>query len=88
MNTRYAGRWYSSVEIALNNTLYSTDGRQTRSNWRELLGVPGRQRIDYLPLQQQSGVLYVDGRIYSFVNGKQSAAQAGWNPLTMLVADV
>ncbi|MGQ0642586.1 MAG: hypothetical protein ACT4P6_17720 [Gemmatimonadaceae bacterium] len=88
MHSRYAGRWYSSVEIALSNTLYSMDGRQTRSNWREFLGVPGRQRIDYLPLPQQSGVLYVDGRIYSFVNGKQSATQAGWNPLAILVADV
>jgi hypothetical protein len=88
MNTRYAGRWYSSVEIALNNTLYGLDGRQTRSNWREFLGVPGRQRIDYLPLPQQSGVLYVNGRIYSFVNGKQNATQAGWNPLAILIADV
>ena len=88
MHSRYAGRWYSSVEIALSNTLYGTDGRQTRSNWREFLGVPARQRIDYLPLEQQSGVLYVDGRIYSFVNGKQSATQQGRNPLAILVADV
>jgi outer membrane lipoprotein-sorting protein len=88
MHSRYAGRWFSSVEIALNTTLYSLDGRQTHSSWREFLGVPGKQRIDYLPLQQQSGVLYVDGRVYSFVNGKQNAAQAGWNPLALLVADV
>jgi hypothetical protein len=88
MHARYAGRWYSSIEIALNNTLYALDGRQTRSNWREFLGVPGRQRIDYLPLEQQSGVLYTGGRVYSFVNGKQNADQAGWNPLALLVADV
>lgn len=88
MHSRYAERWYSSIEIALSNTLYATDGRQTRSNWREFLAVPGRQRIDYLPLQQQSGVLYVAGRIYSFVNGRQSAVQVGWNPLALLVADV
>ncbi len=88
MHSRYAGRWYSSVEIALSNTLYGTDGRQTRSNWREFLVVPARQRIDYLPLEQQSGVLYVGGRIYSFVNGKQSATQSGRNPLAILVADV
>lgn len=88
MHSRYAGRWYTSLQITLNNTLYGTDGRQTRSSWREFLGVPGRQRIDYLPLTQQSGVLYNGGRIYSFVDGKRSAEQAGWNPLTLLVADV
>ena len=88
MHARYAGRWYSSIEIALNNTLFALDGRQTRSNWREFLGVPGSQRIDYLPLEQQSGVLYTGGRVYSFVNGKQNANQAGWNPLAVLVADV
>lgn len=88
MHSRYAGRWYTSLQIALNNTLYGTDGHQTRSSWREFLAVPGRQRIDYLPLSQQSGVLYTDGRVYSFVDGKRSAEQAGWNPLTLLVADV
>jgi len=88
MHSRYAGRWYTSLQIALATTLYGTDGRQTRSSWREFLGVPGRQRIDYLPLTQRSGVLYNGGRIYSFVDGKRSAEQAGWNPLTLLVADV
>ncbi len=88
MHSRYAGRWYTSLQIALSNTLFGIDGRQTRSSWREFLGVPGQQRIDYLPLTQQSGVLYTAGRIYSFVDGKRSAVQAGWNPLTLLVADV
>ena len=88
MNSRYAGKWYSSLTISLRNALYSTDGRQTQSLWREFIGVPGRQRIDYMPLEQQSGVLYVGGRIYSFVNGKLSAEQAGRNALTILVADV
>lgn len=88
MHARYAGRWFNSVEIALSNTLYSLSGQQSKSSWREYLVVPGRQRIDYLPLEQKSGVLYVGGRIYSFVNGKQNAAQPGWNPLAILVADV
>jgi len=88
MHSRYAGRWYATLQIALTTTIYGTDGRQTRSTWREFLGVPGRQRIDYLPLTQRSGVLYNGGRIYSFVDGKRSAEQAGWNPLTLLVSDV
>lgn len=88
MNARYAGRWYKSLQIALTNTIHGTDGRQTRSSWREFLSVPGKQRIDYLPLTQRSGVVYTAGRIYSFVDGKPSAQQAGWNALTVLVADV
>lgn len=88
MNSRYAGKWYSSLAISLSNALYSTEGRQTQSFWREFIGVPGRQRIDYMPLEQQSGVLYVGGRIYSFVNGKLSAEQPGRNALVILVADV
>lgn len=88
MHARYAGRWYTSLQIALSNTLYATDGRQTRSSWREFLAVPGKQRIDYLPLTQGSGVLYTNGRIYSFVDGKPSGEQQGRNALTVLVADV
>jgi hypothetical protein len=88
MRDKYGGRWYTSVEIALQNTLYGTDGRTTQSQWREFLAVPGRQRIDYLPLEQRSGVLYVGGRIYSFINGRRGAEQAGWNALGVLIADV
>lgn len=87
MREKYNGRWYATVEIALSNTLYGTDGRTTQSQWREFLAVPGRQRIDYLPLEQRSGVLYVGGRIYSFINGRRGAEQPGWNALGILLAD-
>ncbi|MGQ0539315.1 MAG: hypothetical protein ACT4R6_10240 [Gemmatimonadaceae bacterium] len=88
MHAHYAGKWFRSIAITLQNTLYGSSGGQSQSTWREFLAVPGRQRIDYLPVSQGSGVLYVEGRIYSFVDGRQSAAQTGRNAVAVLVADV
>ncbi|MEP7344286.1 MAG: hypothetical protein ABI877_03420 [Gemmatimonadaceae bacterium] len=88
MHDRYAGKWFNTLTFSQRTTTYSASGRETKGVWNEYLAAPGRLRIDYLPLNERSGVLYARNRVHSFVNGKASASQDGWNPLLILIADV
>ncbi len=88
MNDRYGGKWYMSLSFKQNTVFISQTGRETKQVWNEYIVLPGRLRIDYLPLTTKSGVLYTDGAMYSFTNGKQQPPQPGWNPLLTLMGDV
>jgi hypothetical protein len=88
MHERYVGKWFATLSFSQRTTTISATGRETKGVWHEYLAVPGRLRIDYTPLSEHSGVLYAKGRVHTFVNGKLAAAQNGWNPLLILIADV
>ena len=88
MHARYAGRYLSTLSFLQNNTLYSASGGEQRTQWLEHLSLPGRLRIDYLPLANHSGVLYERGRVHVFDNGKRVQSQPGVNPLLVLGFDV
>lgn len=88
MHARYAGRFFTSLSFAQNTTTISQSGRETKGVWNEYVVLPGRLRIDFLPLGSHSGVLYAGGKIYGFTDGKAQAPQAGWNPLLTLIGDV
>ncbi len=88
MHARYAGRYLSTLSFVQNNTLYSASGGVQNTQWLEHLALPGRLRIDYLPLANRSGVLYEGGRVHVFDNGKRMQSQSGVNPLLVLGFDV
>ncbi len=88
MNDRYSGKWYMTLRFKQNVTIISTRGRQTKQVWNQYLTLPGKQRIDYVPLSSRSGVLYADGKLYAFASGKAQNTQAGWHPLLVLTGDV
>lgn len=88
MHTKYAGKWFTTLSFAQNTTNISASGREIKGVWNEYLAVPGRLRIDYLPLASRSGILYAGGRIHAFTDGKAQAPQRGWNALQVLIADV
>jgi hypothetical protein len=88
MNARYIGKWYMTLTFKQNVTIIAQNGRQTRQVWNHYLTLPGRQRIDYVPLASKSGVLYADGKLFSFTNGKAQNTQPGWHPLLVLTGDV
>jgi hypothetical protein len=88
MRRKYDGQWYKTLSFTQNNTLYSTRGGSTTSQWREHVSVPGRLRIDYLPLTQRSGVLFDGSRVHTFDNGRAIDAQPGINALLLVTADV
>ena len=88
MHARYAGRYLSTLSFLQNNTLYSASGGEQRTQWLEHLSIPGRLRIDHLPLANHSGVLYENGRVHVFDNGRRVQSQPGVNPLLLLGFDV
>jgi hypothetical protein len=88
MHARYEGRWFRTLSFLQNNTLYSASGGEQRTQWLEHMAVPGRLRIDYLPLGSHSGVLYEGGKVHVFDNGRRVQSQPGVNPLLLLGFDV
>jgi hypothetical protein len=88
MHARYDGRWLRTLSFLQNNTLYSAGGGEQKTQWLEHLAVPGKLRIDYLPLANHSGVLYEGGQVHVFDNRKRVQSQRGVNPLLLLGFDV
>lgn len=88
MQKKFGGQWFKTLSFTQNNTLYSTRGGETKSQWRERIAVPGKLRIDYLPLTQRSGVLFDGSRVHTFDNGRAIDAQPGVNPIVLITADV
>jgi hypothetical protein len=88
MRQKYNAQWYKTLSFTQNNTLYSARGGATNSQWREHISVPGRLRIDYLPLSQRSGVLFDGSRVHTFDNGRAIDTQPGVNAQLLVMADV
>ena len=88
MHARHEGRWFRTLSFVQNNTLYSASGGEQKTQWLEHMSVPGKLRIDYLPLASHSGVLYEGGRVHVFDNGRRVQSQPGVNPLLLLGFDV
>lgn len=88
MRQKYATTWYKTLSFTQNNTLYSVRGGQTNSQWRQHIVVPGKLRIDYLPMTQKSGVLFDGSRVHTFDNGKAIDTQAGVNAQLLVTSDI
>lgn len=88
MRQKYSAQWYKTLSFTQNNTLYSTRGGPSQSQWREHIAVPGKLRIDYMPLTQRSGVLFDGSRVHTFDNGRAIDAQPGVNAQLLVTADV
>jgi hypothetical protein len=88
MHRQYEGKWYRTLSFTQTNTLYGTNGRETKSEWLERVEVPGKLRIDYLPLTSKSGLVYDGARIHTVDNGRVVNTQPGINAQLLLMADV
>jgi hypothetical protein len=88
MRQKYGVQFYKTLAFTQNNTLYSTRGTSTTSQWRQQIAVPGKLRIDYLPLTTRSGVLFDGARVHTFDNGRAIDAQPGVNAVLLVTADL
>ena len=88
MRQKYGTQWFKTLAFTQNNVLYSTRGGETKSQWRQQIAVPGKLRIDYLPLTQRSGVLFDGARVHTFDNGRAIDAQPGVNAVLLMTADL
>jgi hypothetical protein len=87
MHDRYAGKWYKTLTFQQTNTFYS-GGREQKSQWVQRLQVPGRLRIDFMPLSSKSGLLIQNNRVTTFDNGRRVDTRRSIQPVLTLTGDV
>jgi hypothetical protein len=88
MRSKYDGKWYKTLTFQQTTTNYKPDGTSQASTWYEALTVPGKLRIDFTPLEKGDGVIFADGKIHPFREGKLTASRDFVHPLLVLGFDV
>lgn len=88
MRKRYDGKWYKTLTFLQNNTRYTTDGREEKSQWMEYLSVPGKLRIEFLPRSAGDGLIFSNGRVHTFSGGTRIDTKRQIHPLILLTGDV
>jgi hypothetical protein len=88
MHDRYAGKWYRTLKFEQSNTFVTQTGGEQKSRWLQHLSVPGRLRIDFLPLSTRSGLLILNNRVTTFDNGRRIDSRRSIQPILTLTGDV
>jgi outer membrane lipoprotein-sorting protein len=87
MQQKYGKSWYKTATFVQQTTNIQPDGTSKVETWYEAMSVPGRVRIDFTPTSEGNGILFTDGKIYVFKNGK-AEARAFAHPLLILGFDI
>src|SRR5436190_14516511 len=88
MHKKYAGKWYRTLTFVQKTIHHQPDGTTTSEMWHEAMTVPGKLRIDFVDSKTGDGILFSDGKIYSYRDGKPAAGRAFVHPLLVLGFDV
>lgn len=89
MHKKYDGKWYKTLTFVQKTTNYDADGKASSETWYEALSAPGKLRIDIEPLEKHNGILFADGKIWSYRDGKVVADGRPFvHPLLVLGFDV
>lgn len=88
MHDRYTGKWYKTLTFNQTNTFYTSGGKEQKSQWMQRLSVPGRLRIDFLPLSTKSGLLIQNNRVITFDNGRRVDSRRSIQPVLTMTGDV
>jgi len=88
MQKKYAQKWYQTLTFVQKTTNFKPDGTNQVSTWYEAMSVPGKLRIDIAPLEKGGGMLFVDGTLHSFRDGKLARSQPLVHSLLVLGFDV
>ncbi|HQZ97720.1 MAG TPA: hypothetical protein PLP21_15465 [Pyrinomonadaceae bacterium] len=88
MYKKYAGKWYKTLTFVQKTIHHKDDGTSTSEIWYEAMTVPGKLRIDFADSKTGDGILFADGKIYSFRDGKPATGRPLVHPLMVLGFDV
>jgi hypothetical protein len=88
MKKKYDGKWYKTLTFEQKTTNYKPDGTSEAHTWYEALTVPGKLRIDITPLEKGDGIIFADGKLYQFRDGKARRKPRFVHPLLVLGFDV
>src|SRR5688572_9087074 len=88
MSKKYAGKWYKTLTFVQKTVTHKPDGTSATEIWYEALSAPGKLRIDIEPLDKHNGIIFADGKLYSFRDGKLANSRPFVHPLLVLGFDV
>ena len=88
MHDKYAGKWYKTLTFVQKTTNYKPDGTSTSEMWSEAMSVPGSLRIDFLGSKTGDGILFTNGQIFGWRDGKAGPGRPFVHPLLVLGFDV
>ena len=88
MQKKYGQTWYRTATFVQKTTDFKRDGTVEVSTWYEALSIPGSLRIDFAPAKSGNGILFTDGKIFNFKDGKMEGSRSFVHPLMILRFDI
>ena len=88
MQKKYGKSWYKTATFVQETTNFQPDGTSKVETWYEAMSVPGSLRIDFTPTNDGNGILFTDGKIFVFKNGKVDTTRPFEHPLLILGFDI
>src|SRR5262245_11324387 len=88
MQKKYGKSWYKTATFVQETTNFQPDGTSKVETWYEAMSVPGSLRIDFTPTSAGNGILFKDGKIFVFKDGKVNATRPFEHPLLILGFDI
>ena len=88
MQKRYGKSWYKTATFVQETTNIQPDGTSKVEVWYEAMSIPGSLRIDFAPTKAGNGILFTDGKIFVFKDGKVENTRAFEHPLLILGFDI
>jgi outer membrane lipoprotein-sorting protein len=88
MRDRYAKTWYKTATFVQKTTDYTPEGESKASIWYEAMSLPGSLRIDFDPINDGNGLLFVNDSLHRFQKGELKQSQPLIHPLMVLGFDV
>src|ERR1044072_4768720 len=70
MYKKYQGKWYKTLTFVQTTNHHNPDGTIKSETWYEVISPPGNLRIDIDPADKGNGILFTNGQIYQFRDGK------------------
>ena len=88
MHKKYDGKWYKTLTFVQKTTNFKPDGTFETSTWYEAMKTPGKLRIDFEPLEKGGGILFADGKLFSYRDGKLAGSRDFIHPLLAFGFDI
>ena len=88
MQKKYGKSWYKTATFVQETINFQPDGTSKTEIWYEAMSVPGRLRIDFTPTSAGNGILFTDGTIHVFKDGKIESTRPFNHPLLVLGFDI
>ena len=88
MQKKYGKPWYKTATFVQETTNIQPDGSSKVETWYEAMSIPGSLRIDFAPTKAGNGILFTDGKIFIFKDGKVENTRPFEHPLLILGFDI